>query len=433
MGLKTPKTPALFALLGLAYSLASLAAAPATSRIPPPAKPLPPSMAPGDDGTSPHLRCPPGTKDPRCASQAESFKRAAQASSYLAHYMKTQSLFATRMKDDANVLKTNEAIKNCTTGPSCSSEDQALMMAALIQYNLGKEVKSMILQNNTNEAALKSIPEQRVLRGKNQHRLGTGFSYEDSFKLNPANLGAREEFSLDAKKIQERQMLGEEFKKDFEKFIDVYSSTTDGKERWHYVASPPGAGNGSDGAAVGNTAKNQKHYTWDLDPADGFRPKLNKPRFEYDQKIQMSKNVRQVVTNFKDSLVAPSVINDDKNQPATDPNQAAQNQSKAKPAKNPNEIKITNPKEDLRFTELGLGVPERMQIGKDPIKDVTTDEKVIAENVVGIINRQVAEAERKVASNGKGGKNIPNVQVDIKDFDAYLDRIWPPTGLPKVK
>ncbi|MGZ3713740.1 MAG: hypothetical protein ACXVBE_18380, partial [Bdellovibrionota bacterium] len=297
----------LLTALALLPSHASFAAPPSSSRIP--IKKVDDAASSGENLYAPNtgnenkpVHCNGLKGDPsNCLAQEEAFKRTAQAYSYLAFYMQNYSAFGVAMNDKEHPerLKENqEAVLDCLAGKDCNNEKRDKMMAALIQYNLAKGVKSMILQNNTNKENMKSVAGQSVaatklIAGKGQAAPRSGVTYADSFKITPALLAAQGSFSpRDPKSLQDMDKMGHEFKQQYEEFIDTYSNST-GKEKWNYAHANGGAAD--------------SHHTWQIDPATNV-PVLVRDRQYYDMDTQNSDVVKDTVAKFKASLKDPTFV-----------------------------------------------------------------------------------------------------------------------------
>lgn len=376
-----------------------------------------------------------------CLGQMESFKRTSQAYSYLAFYMQNYSAYGRMVNNaPAEVKKNQEAVAACLTG-KCDQEQKDRMMAALIQYNLGKGVKSMILKSRTNKEnmASLSVPRQKdygmdfsqstdpaLLKGKQQMPRQTGAVYKDSFKITKRDLAEATAFRVDPKLIKEKADLGAEFKRQWESFIDEYAATTNTKQAWNYEYAQPK-----------QTGGEQKHDTWVLDP-DTKAPRLNNQRFMEDVQTQNSKMVKDTVDEFKKSLKKPVFEREKEEEEkktmiaGTQPKQPLPGQAKPddkqKPKKDPNALTVKSDLDkDLRFSDLGLGMP--LAGVRDSDKKVTTDPREISVGIVGTINSKIDETMAKKRSLASKKDTIMDVQIGVANFDAYLDKIWPPSQI----
>jgi hypothetical protein len=145
--------------------------------------------------------------------------------------------------------------------------------------------------------------------------------------------------------------------------------------------------------------------------------------------------VQDSVKAFKEKLTAPKFSLPDEKDPKTaaansgpkDSTGASRAPGAAKRKPLPDKIVVDNV-DGLKFGSLGLGVPRFPVIKTGRI----LSERESAGVVAGRINKQIDErtkAERDLAA--KRGKPIGpvNVQISMENFDAYLDRIWPPSAI----
>lgn len=404
-------------LAGLALPLTSASlAAPATSRAPP--KKMEVEGTPDETFDAPNnvanneyqrtqIRCTGGRDDAAtCVAQKDAFGRAAQGYSYLAHYMSTQSLFArARMGDPDKLQQMQDSVVNCLQGKKCDDHDKSRMMQALIQYNLGKGVKSMILQSNTAQLNMKSVDDRQLLSGKKQLARQTGYSYTDSFKLTGRDLAEGVSYQIDAKTASERDKLGQDFKKKYEDFIDMYSSTNEEKKRWNFAHRGSRTGPGT------------QHMVWELDP-ETKAPRLKKERFLADELSQNQDVVKKQVAAYKAKLSDPTFEVQEPGKNDKTPVKPGQDNSTKLVSK-------TDLREDLQFAAVGLGMPTVGVFEENGKK--TYDPGKIAAGIASNINKQIDQASKRELASA-GPKKVPSVQINIDEFDNYLDKIWPETG-----
>jgi hypothetical protein len=372
-----------------------------------------PLRAPNDDASHNPIKCN-GRKDDAasCVGQKDSFERMAQAYSYLGHYMTTQSLYSYYVKDPAELQGIQEAVRDCAGGASCTQAKQEKMVAALIQYNLGKSVKSMILQNNTNRENMKSVPISRQVASNKAHSEAT---FTSSFKLTARDLNSAASFvPKDKDALSDMDKLGKDFKRDYESFIDTYSSSK-GKEKWNLAHEK---GKAADA-----------HHNWKIDPATGA-PMLVRDRQFYDEDTQGRDPVQNAVKEYKARLSAPhfSIPDEDKKTAvATNATGSSRVPAAAKPKHKPGTVVVDNI-DGLRFSDIKLGMRPHFNEKNGQL----LNEKQNADAIATKINGQVAAKEKELneASAKRGDKFAgANVQIDLDNFDKYLDKIWPPTGI----
>lgn len=378
----------------------------------------PPRPEPEEDRRKP-FDCGPGkNENALCGRQNESFKRAAQAASYLGHYMQHFSRYGVVMKDDKQVAATHRALKACLTASGdCDADARNRVMAALMQYNLGKEVRAMIVENNTNEQNMKSLGRPLRLRQRAGasliNRRQAGQSYDESFKLTARDLAEAVKVRIDPALLQQRNMLGEEFRRQYLNFIDTYSQTTEQAihQRWHFKSVPPGTAAEEHSALAGlddqSKPKKRGHHVWELDPQTKA-PRIKRERYEEDVRVQKSQPIQTIVKEYKESVTAPEIKLDKEKKQGT----------------------IESPiSENLKFDGVAIGMPKQFDIvGGEKV----TDPEKIPFLIAGNINEKIKKAEKDEA---RGRPNVvTNVQISIDNFEAYLNKIWPPSDvLNKVK
>lgn len=384
-------------ILAFGLLLPALAfAAPSSSRLPTPAKPAPTDR--NGDASAADMKCTKGADGvSTCAAQHESFERAAQAASYLGIYMSQYSAFAQSVVSDPSKLKKlQDSVVACLQGTGkCGPDEKSYLTAAMIQYNLGKEVKSMMLKNNTNQANMESFktPDGKLLfEGKLRHVRNTQRTYKETFKLQPKDFNTVESFHRGAVADGERQSLGEEFKQDYLKFIDTYTQTTQDHAYWHRAYTKP-------------TGSATAHAVWDIDPNTN-NPKMHSEQFMFDVATQGNDKVRKIVADAKDSIEAPE-IEAIKDKPGM-----------AKFKK--------DPADSMRFREFGLGVPVTGAVKVGDKVHLTEDETLIARGIANEINDRIAK--REAEDKKDKGVGYVNVQLGVEQFDHYLEQVWPKTG-----
>jgi hypothetical protein len=331
--------------------------------------------------------------------------------------MQNESLFANMvMRDPKEKAAMQKAVVTCLQNPNSPDCDEAAkvrMLRAMIQYNLGRDVKSMVLQNSTNEENMKSVPtprnkNDRLFQGKKVRSLYAGNTFTSSFKITARDMATS--LRWDRKQLEDVSKLGQNFRNEYEKFIDTYSSTVNtedlNKDRWHFAHARAPARRGKDPAMV-----------WKLDPSTNS-PELVRDRQFWDQETQDRPVVHQAVAWFKKELSNPEIkVAEDGAK--KDPNSRA-------PATQPKVKKLegVNFEESLHFSALGLGSP---QLVKDPEtgKIISSDPNVVNAHIVAKLNKAVDDSAKAKA---RQGMRVTDTRINVDTFDAYLDQIWPKTG-----
>jgi hypothetical protein len=370
-----------------------------------------------------------------CLPQKDSFKRAAEAASFLAFYQQNFSQYGLESKDPVRKQEIQDALKACIgNDPKCFEGDNGRKMKgdllkALVQHNFGKELKASVLENQTRAENMKSMDmyvkvdktagpggiPTKVLNWNNS--LHVGQVTKQSFRLDPKTV-----VPYDASKVsaQERVKLGQEFNNNFNSFVNEYTSSTGQrgpKSRWHYVEAKS--------AALGANATVIVAYNnSNLDARQG-KAAIDVAALNSDVKSQETADVKDIVAiyrdHFKDVLAMP-----------TEGVKVNQGDGKFK----------VDPTDSMKaaYEATGFGL-DREQL--ESVKGTQFSPKEVADLVVMNINRQITAAEKTIDDRNKlamarvpssapnGAKQIitPSVTVDMKAFDTFLNDIWP--GGPK--
>lgn len=382
----------------------------------------------------------------RCLPQQDSFKSAAEAASYLAFYQKDLSLFSTRTKHPETLKETQDHIHNCVNGlapPKVDengnkklSESCQVTLAALSQYNFGKELKAQMIESQTRARNMQSIDrhfdllhprEKDPLLRPNMPLLGAGVGSKNEAALSQRTLASapmrQKTFRLDPNAIEvfvpsgisqaERDKLGVEFNRSFREFSNQFTRTGE-KSRWHYVpvkSAAVGLSAGSEGAYVAQMTIKGEAIT------DDARRKLDVKT--QDENRQVQEVVESFQEGFKDVIKTRSI---------------------EQTVRGPDGKETVEQRDSmLAATELmGFGLP-REQIQKGVAGAAQNPGDLAAQVVVNvnkaihteekrIREQQAAEAARLPSSAQGAPTQSTSVVVDMKEFDQFLDSIWPPSA-----
>jgi hypothetical protein len=200
--------------------------------------------------------------------QNDAFSTAGEQALFLGVYQQSFGPYgSTQGEKQRNELlkKTAVAINDCLAGSNCGPTQQELVLKALIQYNLGQDIKHMMLTNNSNASRMRSVEDyKKDSRGKTkmdpeaiERSLAQGkkFTYQGGAEnLARANRGEssqsrvseridmsrsagsasekKQVFSVDEQKVgghfdraavQAQEIFGEKYVKDFGAILDFYS------------------------------------------------------------------------------------------------------------------------------------------------------------------------------------------------------------------
>lgn len=386
-------------------------------------------------------------------AQADAFSTAGEQAAFVGAYQMYFGPYGRiTNEEDRNKLirETAASIDDCINGRDCGADKQEKVLKALMQFNMGQDVKRMMLTNNTNKEAMRSIDnsadamtrakgqgvlsqseiEQALGRGRdvtvdtadkvkpyqtakttNLSR-STGPTKEPYYQLNEAEVTHK----IDDTYLREREILGEKFLKDYSAFLDDFSAADDRISKRFYKYVPTKAdgkiyvyeGKGS----VINCYKDEKWCRENGSLA------LNQERMSEVQIEQQNKKVREMIATYKQNLK---------------PIQGFRGED--------GKAHITgegsNP-QDLGFGEMAEIDPA--QFPEINFSDLMENGKISAANrsraVARVVNAQFKRAadeadkekakDRKIASAGEKNPNwIHNITLSPQSFDQFLDEIWP--------
>ena len=398
-----------------------------------------------------------------CMGQADAFKRSAEAASYLAFYQQHFSDYGVQMDnkekraeiqaDVAACLKNDQACQtikgdsdDVSTHNINAQKMQSHLLAALVQYNFGKELKANLLESQTRAQnmatldrpaeelrALGIAPNKIITRGQNRSIVSEGHTLRTaSFMLNPKDVGV---LNLDTLSPVERSKLGVSTAQFFDNFVNEYTSSkgpNGPKSRWHYVTAKTAAVGGSGQVTVIGSRRS--------DDGIGGSAAIDTKRLESDIKTQSSPVVEDIVASYKEGFKNIAT------QPKMNINLVDDKKNVSR--KDEDSIK-------LAFQNGGFGQSRdllQQAHDADP-KDPNYATKVAQTNVV-MINKAIYNVEKNIEKQGeaksqsglefqrlpsssaeaveagKSGKTSPSITVDPDSFGCFLDDIWPP-GSPQ--
>lgn len=351
----------------------------------------------------------------KCMPQADAFTEAAEASSYLAFYQKTMSQYAANLADPEIKAKINDAIQSCILGKDdCDQSKQQSLLAALVQYNFGRELRANVMENRKHAEEMKSLDPgaqywretgytpTKILSWKNSRSGGT--IKKHSFRINPNSLPVYDPIKTSP---EDRRKLGSEFNQTFNQFVEGYTAPVNQrglKSRWYYV--PPKSSGDNDSIVK------------------AFDPEINRDgsmavdsgKLRTDLKQEMDPKVREIVesykNNFKDALAKPQI-----------------------------EVHGEGKKDTIQmaYQTAGFGLQKKTDPSGEEVSPA-----LIAQNVVMTINKEITKQEdemqkknasdiRYPSSDGNkptksGQEIIPSLVINIAEFDKFLDDVWPPSA-----
>lgn len=383
----------------------------------------------------------------KCAymPQADAFETAGEQAVFLGAYQMSFGPYGAAQGDTKRneiLQKTATAIDDCVNGRSCGADKQELVLKALIQYNMGQDIKRMMLTNNTNKERMRSIENYgKGKDGKNwlntqeiENSLATGksFTYTNGpDKMVRANRGETSQSkigkksdisrkagtgkdtyyqldegtvnaSIDSNYLKEREILGEQFLKDYGLFLDTYAKPEEGA---HY-----------------KFVKARETYVYD----EGAGKRTLDPNALFEERVQeqQKKEIQEAMKTYRQSLKPVE------GQLQADGKMGMNLSGMRSDVIGLGEMATVNP---VNFP--GLNVED---LKKDGALDSAGNAKAVA-RVVNQSIRQAAEAKlaedaaaaraRSPASGPPISGAKPNTYVNVtlspKTFGDFLDEIWP--------
>jgi hypothetical protein len=346
-----------------------------------------------------------GTKFVR---QADAYEAAAEAASYLAHYMKNYSEFSQHMYkmeekdgkmvrtiDEKNRFKT--AVQNCVVeqNAACDEKTKKEMLTALVHYNLGREVRAMLLESNTYHQNMRSLESNREAMEKTA--LSKGFGRKKStFQVDPSKVMDPVSWQQGKLTQNEIAVLGDQFLNDYRIFIDAYGKTVQEDARRYYQARKPARELSSEEEANLDDAN---HSVIAESNEAGPRALFDEKNFDHARRTQSERVVSEEVERIKKEAQAPKVLKMENGDFGV----------------------------DMKDDGLLLGIQKKIETGDgNPPK---TDPGEIAALTAVQMNRDINEVE--IEGEKKNPQKQVQVQVNVAAFDAFLDEIWPPSAAKK--
>jgi hypothetical protein len=366
--------------------------------------------------------------DGSTTNQSDAYGTAAEQASYLALYQSTMGPYGYLQGEEKRnkiLQETAQAIDDCVNGRSCDEEKQKKVLKALVQLNQGLELRCMLLANQHNMDRLKTARDTReeFVDPLPPTYADTEFQYQKSanswkFEKTKSNVEkgrstgsskTEEYFRIDENSakttINEQEIMGDTFIREYGIFIDNYSSTQREDHKRFYKFVPVG----------GDTYKFAENDE---------RKIVDQEKFETIMSEQSAKDIQSVVSGYKEKV------------------------AKAKPEYKIVEVRGPNGTErkadgnaGIDFQEVGMGFNPG-DIQESPgvyLEDLKKDGVVTAEGkpkaVVRYLNEQFRlkaeeSKQRQIASaadpeEARKQKFSSTITLDPKDFDKFLDEIWP--------
>ena len=374
--------------------------------------------------------------------QADAFEVAGEQASYLGAYQLMFGPYGQTMNKaerDKKLRETSKAIDDCVNGRPCKEE---LVLKAMVQYNMGQEVKRMMLTNSTNREKMRSLEDlsegylnrpnlksSDIAKSLSQ---GKTFDYETAVtKEHPKPTKEKREaeisrqygsarpqiFSVDEKTVRTQvdenllkdgEILGETFVKEFGVFMNTEKSRTEARDdaRRFYKYIP---------------AREGKVFTIDQ---SGGNTQINQERFTEVSNEQNAKGVRDLAERHLKKLEGAKIS-------------AVDDKGGKKRIGSEN----FDPKE--------MGVGEFQKVDESQFSDIKFDDinnnKELDQNtkesqkIARVLNSQFEKSAREqlasrapgrsIASAGSDLSHVP-VQVTLSPdtFGEFLDEIWPPAA-----
>ncbi len=368
---------------------------------------------------------PEGSFDPGECGQRCSFTTAAEVLSYYATYMRTSVQFT----DPVEQQKVKVAFQACLQGSGdCTAKDRELLLQRAAAANMFRNVRRMILENNTNARNMESLNKAQLeAKGSKdpflispglQARMNADLQRRGMEPLHPSewNLAARKPFKIDEKKLDLRvdqgTLLDGGFSREYEFVLNNYVRPTTGQDLHLTSAYQSNAAAGFSRVATGKTGTSleQSHRT-NLDASNrGSVVEVDSIRHHEDLTTQSHANMERARQEF-------------------------QNKVKTRELRQKFDPKSGRYIVDVEST--GMNSLQQLQGGPEELASVDGLVKKSLTNPLGahearmVAYRKAAErvnqavdtaiSEKAKASPG----SAVTYSIDINDFDKFIDEVWP--------
>ncbi len=382
--------------------------------------------------------------------QGDAFASAAEHSTFLAAhqmYFGPYGFSLGKEEQDKIIKNTAEAIDHCLKGGNdCTKSKQEMIVKALVHFNLGHQIKHMMVVNNTNRENIKSIQNQSQLdqaaieesvrqgkdfiyRNETEKYLATKEGKESAgtikregstakpryFQLDENDVLAPQQEITDAATFKNDEILGHALTQDYAMLIENYATDKNGaaEQRFYkFVSVDNNKGEKTEVLAMGK----------DGNP-------IVEERFAEIKKEQASPGVTEAVTKYKEVIASPQFDRrlDEKGQNIVfnykegfDPEKLGMGRDLA--AIDPNELASTIKVDDLPTVI-------NPETNRAELKGINRHKATV---------RYINQAFKETAEDGFqknrgpqsiGGSEIPlgaiSVTLDPQKFSEFLDNIWP--------
>lgn len=340
-------------------------------------------------------------KDPfQLCGQSCAFTTAAEMQSVYAQYF--QSAYVGTKADRAEMSR---SVETCLRKGDCSEEDKLKMLQASITYNFGKHLRSAILQNQTNAENMKSPDRpkgkahQVTGTGKEPWLRATGVWKNVTNTLNTKDgrtITAREWAPPDIKNNErdpyvipidgdfgkltlkeEQAMLGTEFLQNYRGFLQTATTPVRGL----YA---------------------QSRKAGDVDVMNG---KTDEARFHKVQVDHGAPVFQKAAEAFRESVRSPQLVD-----------------VKAPDGRTGKVWDFTGP----RIKDIGMARTTRDPASQQEMILPPEHFKAEAER----LNARIMEKADELHAQGKERRGI---YIDLNEFNAFLEEIWPGSGSPQKR
>ena len=330
--------------------------------------------------------------------QNEAFTTAAEVMSAYGGYFQSYGVFS-----DKNARqKAAQNIANCLNG--LTNCDKQNLLTTLVNYNLGRRVRGMILENQTNAQNMKALqlPKDGLFRaavGRKDNKdkdsdVGLRSRAESQQKGRKSfRFQVDSNFGVSQLAIQQKEILGDEFLRDYRLFMDSHLEVKE-EDAGHFSRAK---------------VENSGQGAVDVQERKEGQVQVDVAQYTAVAQAQKNQNIQKHVQEFKQELSkdkAPTL-----------------------------EVKGTTAEVknwDNKFEYVALG-GARLQDDKTQklvnvnyMKD--KNGAAVARDIATSINKQIDEQEKKRPPAPGGQKTQLSYNLSIGEFDKFLDEIWPPSA-----
>ncbi|NUM89466.1 MAG: hypothetical protein HUU37_09705 [Bdellovibrionales bacterium] len=365
-----------------------------------------------------------GAFDPGYCGQRCSFTTASEVLSYYATYMRSSEQFT----DPVQQAKVKAAFQSCIQGSgACTASDRELLLQRAAAANMFRNVRRMILENNTNAQNMKSLGKDRMDReGKKdpflvspelQARMNAELQRLGKSPLHPDELTPerRKPFKIDPQKldlrVDEGTLLEGGFAREYDYVLGNYVRPGTGHDTQLTAAyeNPAAAGYGHVISGESKKSMEQTHKTSPEAAGRGAVVEVDHARYQEDLATQSHANMERARQEFQQKIKTRDL------RKTFDP----------KTGRYAVDLKSTGV-QDLNLK----GIPGELIPLEEKLRKSLTNPIDAHEIAMGAY-RKAAErinssVDAAIADKSKDGSvQAVTYSIDVNEFDKFIEEVWP--------